>query len=261
VVKPLSKAKLQKHLAAAENTGVVYLSHIPPFLKPNKLRDLLSGMGTEVLRVYLAPEDTKARAGRLRAGGNKKKKFTEGWVEFDDKRRAKRIASTLNNTPIGGLNRGFYTHDLWNVKYLHKFKWSHLTYKIAYESRVRRDKMQAELSHAKKESSFYLQKVEQAKAIDAMEERKRTRQTAQGGSTTESREAAAAEKTGPQAGSAVSRKRARSEAPESVANNEATPLDAVRRKFRQRRVVGRDAAAELGAADDRILGSLLSARA
>lgn len=106
VVKPLSKAKLQKHLAAAENTGVVYLSHIPPFLKPNKLRDLLSGMGTEVLRVYLAPEDTKSRAGRLRAGGNKKKKFTEGWVEFEDKRRAKRIASTLNNTPVccGGFH-------------------------------------------------------------------------------------------------------------------------------------------------------------
>ena len=109
-IKPLSKKKLEKHLAAAENRGVCYFSRIPPFLKPDALRRLLSGMGTEVLRVYLAPEAANARAGRVRAGGNKKKSYGEGWVEFDDKRRAKRIASTLNNTPMGGQpgsNRAF----------------------------------------------------------------------------------------------------------------------------------------------------------
>ena len=71
-------------------------------MKPDTLRTLLSGMGTEVLRIYLAAENHEKRSGRVRAGGNKKKNFTEGWVEFEDKRRAKRIASTLNNTPIGG---------------------------------------------------------------------------------------------------------------------------------------------------------------
>ena len=100
VVKPLTKKKLEKHLAAAENRGVLFFSRIPPFLKPDKLRRLLEGYGTEVLRVYLAPEDAKARSGRVRAGGNKKKSYSEGWVEFEDKRRAKRIASTLNNTPV-----------------------------------------------------------------------------------------------------------------------------------------------------------------
>ena len=117
--------------------GVLFFSRIPPFLKPNTLRTLLSGMGTEVLRIYLAPESTEQRQGRVRAGGNKKKNYSEGWVEFEDKRRAKRIASTLNNTPMGGGNRSFYAHDLWNVKYLHKFKWHHLTEKMAYEQRVR----------------------------------------------------------------------------------------------------------------------------
>lgn len=131
-----------------------------------------------MLRIYLAPESADARAGRVRAGGNKKKSFTEGWVEFENKRRAKRIASTLNNTAMGGQpgsNRAFYAHDLWNIKYLHKFKWAHLTEKMAYEKRVRRDKMVAASSAAKKESNFYLKQVEQAKAIGAMEERKRKR--------------------------------------------------------------------------------------
>ena len=72
--------------------GVCYLSRIPPFLKPNALRTLLSGYGTEVLRIYLAAETPEARAARVRAGGNKKKSWSEGWVEFEDKRRAKQAA-------------------------------------------------------------------------------------------------------------------------------------------------------------------------
>lgn len=191
-VKPLSKKRLEKHLADAENKGVCYISRVPPFLKPDALRTMLSGLGTEVLRIYLAPESAQQRAGRVRAGGNKKKSFTEGWVEFEDKRRAKRIASTLNNSRMSNDKRSFYYHDLWNIKYLHKFKWNHLTEKIAYEARVRRDKMVAELTAAKKESSFYMRKVEQAKAIDAMEERKRKRSANEGAPAAEAGAAAGA---------------------------------------------------------------------
>lgn len=219
VVKPLTKKKLEKHLADAENRGVLYFSRIPPFLKPDALRTMLSGMGTEVLRVYLQPETAQQRSGRVRAGGNKKKSFSDGWVEFEDKRRAKRIASTLNNTRMSNDKRSFYYHDLWNVKYLHKFKWHHLTEKIAYEQRVKRDKMVAELTAAKKESAFYMKKVEQAKAIDAMEERKRKRSD-----------------DAPPAGAA---------APAGVTAAEAG-LQSVRRKFKQRKVAKDPATASSG---------------
>ena len=56
VVKPLSKKKLQKYQAEHENRGVCYLSRIPPYLKPSALREMLSGLGTDVLRVYLAAQ-------------------------------------------------------------------------------------------------------------------------------------------------------------------------------------------------------------
>jgi hypothetical protein len=56
VVKPLSQKKLQKYQAEHENRGVCYLSRIPPYLKPSALREMLSGMGTDVLRVYLAAQ-------------------------------------------------------------------------------------------------------------------------------------------------------------------------------------------------------------
>ncbi len=46
----------------------------------------------ELGRLYLAPEDPALRRLRKQRGGNTGKKFTEGWVEFEDKRVAKRVS-------------------------------------------------------------------------------------------------------------------------------------------------------------------------
>lgn len=62
----------------------------------------------------------------MKFGGSKKRNFTEGWVEFADKRVAKAIAMALNNFPIGGRKRNYYHDDIWNMKYLPRFRWSHL---------------------------------------------------------------------------------------------------------------------------------------
>lgn len=63
-------------------------------------------------------------------GGNRKAMYTEGWIEFTRKKVAKRVAESLNNTPIGGPKGSFYREDRWNLKFLKHFKWSHLTEKI-----------------------------------------------------------------------------------------------------------------------------------
>ena len=49
VVKPLSKKRLASFQAEQDNRGVCYFPRIPPYLKANALRQLLSGLGTEVL--------------------------------------------------------------------------------------------------------------------------------------------------------------------------------------------------------------------
>ena len=51
----LTKRKLEKLQARAAKKGVCYLSRVPPFMKPVKLRHLLEQHG-EVLRIYLAAE-------------------------------------------------------------------------------------------------------------------------------------------------------------------------------------------------------------
>jgi len=151
--------------------GVVYLGAIPPRMKPTKLRQLLTPFGA-LDRVYLTPEDPSARIKRKKYGGNTGKNFTEGWVEFLDKKKARRCAEMLNGTQIGGRRRNAHYSDLWMLKYLPKFKWDNLLEEIEYQKAIREQKMQLELAAAKKERDFYLQKVEQSKQIEAMVRRR-----------------------------------------------------------------------------------------
>ncbi|OMJ16568.1 Pre-rRNA-processing protein ESF2 [Smittium culicis] len=57
IVKPLTKEELLEYQKKEKKSGVIYMSRVPPFLKPNKVRRLLSKYG-EIGRLFLAPEGT-----------------------------------------------------------------------------------------------------------------------------------------------------------------------------------------------------------
>ncbi|XP_037375005.1 activator of basal transcription 1 [Talpa occidentalis] len=149
--------------------GIVYLGHLPPRFRPLHVRNLLSAYG-EVGRVFFQPEDgfvRRKKKAAAAAGGKKRSKYskdyTEGWVEFRDKRVAKRVAASLHNTPMGSRRRSPFRYDLWNLKYLHRFTWSHLSEHLAFERQVRRQRLRAEVAQAKRETDFYLRSVERGK--------------------------------------------------------------------------------------------------
>ncbi len=148
--------------------GIVYISRIPPHMKPMRLKQML-GVHGKIDRVYLAPE-----FGAKAKNGKRQKSFSEGWIEFVDKKVAKHVATLLNGEPMGGSKkRSKYYFDLWNLKYLSGFKWENLTEDIAYRKRVRDQKLAAEVSTARKERDFYLSKVDQARVISEIEKRKK----------------------------------------------------------------------------------------
>lgn len=70
-------------------------------------------------------------------GKNTGKNFSEGWVEFEDKKVAKQVAAMLNGNPMGGKRRSAYHYDLWCLKYLPKFKWDHLSEEIGAQGATR----------------------------------------------------------------------------------------------------------------------------
>ncbi|PHH92111.1 hypothetical protein CDD83_8874 [Cordyceps sp. RAO-2017] len=179
VTRPLAKKNLVASEKAIKRSGVVFLSRIPPFMKPAKLRSLLEPNGT-INRIFLAPEDPTAHARRVRAGGNKKRMFTEGWVEFVRKRDAKAACELLNARIIGGKKGGYYHDDIWNLLYLKGFKWHHLTEQIATENAERTSRMRAEISKATRENKEFVRNVERAKMLDGMQAKARKRKARDG---------------------------------------------------------------------------------
>ncbi|XP_012681637.1 activator of basal transcription 1 isoform X2 [Clupea harengus] len=150
--------------------GIVYIGHIPPRLRPRYLRTMLGAYG-EIGRVFLNPESRLVRRKKKKTGSNASH-FTEGWVEFRDKRIAKRVAVTLNNTPIGNRKKSRFAADLWAIKYLHRFNWCHLSERLAYEQTVYHQRMRTEIAQAKKETNFYLASVEKSQNLDKIRKKK-----------------------------------------------------------------------------------------
>ena len=171
ISKPLTKKNLVATEKAVKKSGVVYLSRIPPFMKPQKLRSLLEPYG-QINRIFLAPEDPAVYTRRVRSGGNKKKSYTEGWVEFVNKKDAKQACDLLNAQTIGGKKGSYYRDDIWNLLYLKGFKWHNLTEQIAAENAERTSRMRAEISRTTKENKEFVRNVEQAKVLDGIQSKK-----------------------------------------------------------------------------------------
>ncbi|KAI2619178.1 Pre-rRNA-processing protein ESF2 [Hypoxylon sp. NC1633] len=168
VSRPLTKKNLVATEKAVKKSGLVYLSRIPPYMKPAKLRSLLEPYG-KINRIFLTPEDPQERARRIRQGGNKKHMYTDGWVEFVNKTDAKKAVDLLNARTIGGKKNTYYRDDIWNLLYLKGFKWHNLTEQINSEMAERTSRMRAEISKSTKENKEFVRNVEKAKMLGGMQ--------------------------------------------------------------------------------------------
>lgn len=179
-VQPLTAKDVEEAREKSRRSGVIYISRIPPFMKPAKVRSLLSPYGP-INRIFLTPEDASARTSRVKGGGNKKRLFIDGWVEFESKRDAKLVAESLNTQIIGGKKGNYYHDDVWNIKYLRGFKWHHLTDQIANENAERAARLRAEISKARKQDREFVRNVEIAKRIEGMRKKRATKKRRGGG--------------------------------------------------------------------------------
>ena len=116
--------------------GVVYLSSLPPYMKPFALKSLFETRGFgPITKVFLSPEVRPASAPRRRS--NKRKTYSDGWVEFASKKTAKICAETMNASIIGGRKGSWYHDDILNVKYLTGLRWDDLVDQIQRERKER----------------------------------------------------------------------------------------------------------------------------
>ncbi|KAF2034996.1 hypothetical protein EK21DRAFT_55670 [Setomelanomma holmii] len=170
---PLSKPKKDK-------SGVIYLSRVPPFMKPTVLRSLLTPYGA-VGKIFLTPEPAASRTQRLRGGGTRRKLFLDGWVEFLHKRDAKFVADNLNAQTMGGKKRGRWHDEVWNIKYLSGIKWNHLVETIQNENAERAARLRVEISRGKVENKAFLENLEMGRMIQGIEAKKKEKEDRVGG--------------------------------------------------------------------------------
>ncbi|KAI5304176.1 RNA-binding ATPase activator esf2 [Ascosphaera pollenicola] len=165
------KAEAKKLKEKKDKTGVIYLSSLPPYLKPSALKTLLIQRGFgPITRVFLTPANPPSgSAGRK---SNKRKTYADGWVEFASKKVAKICAQTLNATIVGGKKGGWYHDDIWNMKYLKGFKWADLMEQIQRERSEREAKRRIEDARAKKEEKMFLAGVEKGKVVEGIRKKK-----------------------------------------------------------------------------------------
>ncbi|CBX92620.1 similar to pre-rRNA-processing protein esf2 [Plenodomus lingam JN3] len=157
-----------------DKSGVIYLSRVPPFMKPTVLRSLLTPYG-DIGRIFLTPEPSTSRTQRLRSGGTRRKLYLDGWVEFLKKRDAKFVAENLNAQTMGGKKRGRWHDEVWNIKYLSGVKWSHLVEQIQNENAERAARLRFEIQQGKKENKAFLENLERGKMLSGIEATRKKR--------------------------------------------------------------------------------------
>ncbi|GIC85796.1 RNA-binding ATPase activator ESF2 [Aspergillus udagawae] len=185
--KPLDKVRPPKK----NKTGVIYLSSLPPYLKPFALKSMLETRGFgPITKIFLTPEVPSTSAPRRRS--NKRKSYADGWVEFASKKTAKICAETLNATIVGGKKGGWYHDDVWNMKYLKGFKWADLMEQVQRERSEREAKRRIEDTRARKEDKVFLQGVEQGKVLQGIQKKNEEKKKKKGETGAGEGEAAAA---------------------------------------------------------------------
>jgi len=140
--------------------GIIYLSSVPEGMSVGETTSFFAEFGA-VGRLFLQPDQKLGM-----------RHFTEGWIEFLSKKVAKRVAQQVNNTQVDGKRRHKPSYALWNIKYLPKFKWVHLSERLAYERAVKQQRMRTEISQVKRET-------EQFKGSVRVQKKKRKRELSQ----------------------------------------------------------------------------------
>lgn len=158
----INESSTSKKPSNTSKPGVIYLSSLPPHLKPSALRNFLTRRGfSPITRLFLAPA-SKAR-NHHSSKKSSRQLYTEGWIEFASKKMAKLCAETLNATTIGGRKGGFYHDDIWNMKYLRGVGWDDLMAQVREERREEEVRSMEERGQIARETKEFIEGVERGK--------------------------------------------------------------------------------------------------
>ncbi|KAG7004988.1 60S ribosomal export protein NMD3 [Physcia stellaris] len=151
--KTAKKTSKTETASKAHKRGVIYLSRIPPFMRPSTVRHHLSIHGT-ITRLFLTPEPPPPTP---RA------------------KNAKICVEAINGQIVGGKKGGWYRDDVWNAKYLKGFAWEDLMESVRREDREREEKIRVGIRREGRERKEFLRGVEIGKVEEGKKRKKEER--------------------------------------------------------------------------------------
>merc|ERR1719499_2467865 len=110
----------------------------------------------------MKPEEDGVAKARQKHKKDSRKRYTKAWIGFADKRVAKAFVNYCNGETMKGKRRSRFYHDIWCLKYLKGFRWTHLKEELAYHSAMQERKRAEELSRIGREKVWIDQKNAQA---------------------------------------------------------------------------------------------------
>jgi ESF2/ABP1 family protein len=172
-VRPTSQTNPRRR-GKEKKPGVIYLSSLPSYLRPSALRNLLTQRGfAPIKRLFLTPA---SKASSHHSKKNSRQLYTEGWIEFESKKVARRCAETLNATAVGGKKGGFYRDDLWNMKYLRGMGWDELMAGVREERREEEGRRDEERRIIVGEAKRFVEGVEKGRKEEGMRRKRKKKE-------------------------------------------------------------------------------------
>ncbi|KAJ9613193.1 RNA-binding ATPase activator esf2 [Cladophialophora chaetospira] len=173
-----TKKKKSKSSKKELTPGVIYLSSLPPYLKPSALRNILEHRNfSPIKRIFLSPA-SKSNKSHANTGKNSRQLYTEGWIEFASKKTAKRCAETLNASTVGGKKGGYYRDDVWNMKYLRGMRWEELMVGVREEKREMEGRRDEERRVIAREAKSFIEGVEEGRRREGMKRKREKKKPA-----------------------------------------------------------------------------------
>ncbi|KAF2363117.1 RNA recognition motif domain [Trinorchestia longiramus] len=158
--------------------GIVYLSSVPYGLTIDGIVKIFSKFG-EVRRVFFQNAEKENYIGGVSGGtyGRTKDKdklrrnrriirYSEGWVEFLSKSKAKWVAAMLNNTIVGGKKKSIYHDCLWNIKYSSHLKWEMLARWRNQQRAMQQRQLANEVRQVAEETEQYIKADQVAERLE-----------------------------------------------------------------------------------------------
>merc|ERR1712072_397745 len=111
-------------------------------------------MGVDRILISSKSKSSSKELGVVKNG--KKMVLSEGWIEFLDSEKAKAFVLMLNGHLICDEENSKYLNEIWNLKYLPKLDWNHISIEINVLRFTKEQKMIIDYSLVKRACDYYL---------------------------------------------------------------------------------------------------------